>query len=100
MRGTKMVAIATSAELSCFLTTPMKYGFLFCFLALFFFKPSAQAGCLLQPNDRVALCGGNLGDTPVSVYIETYLMGTQGIPGLDFAQFGWLAPNTSDIQAD
>jgi hypothetical protein len=70
----------------------------FC-LTLLFVSPLFGAELLLQPNDRVALCGNGLGDTPASIYIETYLLATQPITGLDVAQFGWVAPDPAGMLA-
>jgi hypothetical protein len=47
------------------------------------FAFQAQADLLLQPNDRVAICGG--GD--YSIYLESYLYGSQVVPGIEVEAF-------------
>jgi hypothetical protein len=75
----------------------MKSVLLACCLIGFLINLSAKADPLLQPNDRIALCGNGLGDSETSIYIEGYLLATQGIPGLDIAQFGGLAPDPATL---
>jgi hypothetical protein len=52
--------------------------FVFLLLAL-----GARADLLLQPNDRVAICGG--GD--YSIYLEDYLVASQAVPGIEVESF-------------
>ena len=59
----------------CFLL--LVSSFLFC-LGL-----TAAADPLLQPNDRVAICGA--GDS--SIYLEDYLVASQAVPGIEVESF-------------
>ena len=57
---------------------------------------AANAQPLLQSGDRLAICGDALADsTGYSIYIEDYLLVSQPIAGLDFAQFHWSAGDPS-----
>jgi hypothetical protein len=52
----------------------------------------AEADLVLQPNDRVAICGdGMTADWGYSLYIEDLLLMDQPVAGLDVTQFGWVA---------
>jgi purine nucleosidase len=62
-------------------TGMQKFLLLFAFLSQLFL--AARADLLLQPNDRVAICGG--GD--YSIYLEDYLYGSQAVPGLEVEAF-------------
>lgn len=64
----------------------MKTAVLGCCLAFLLGNSSLRADSLLQPNDRLAICGYDF-----SIYLEGYLLATQPTPGLDVAQFGWSA---------
>jgi hypothetical protein len=61
---------------------------------------SAQAEPLLQPNDRLAICGdGLMAGRSYSTYIEDYLLMAQPVPGLDIAEFGWSARDPAGFLA-
>ena len=61
---------------------------------------TAAADPLLQPNDRLAICGDGMTVGPgYSTYIEDYLLMNQPIPGLDVAQFGWSAGDPAGFLA-
>ena len=62
---------------------------------------TAMAEPILQPNDRVAICGDLVtGSVPsCSIYIEDYLLMSQVIAGLDVAQFSWSATDPSVLLA-
>jgi hypothetical protein len=47
------------------------------------FAFQAEADLLLQPNDRVAICGSG----EYSIYLEDYLIGSKFVPGLDVASY-------------
>jgi hypothetical protein len=58
---------------------------------------SAQADLVLQPTDRVALCGDGLPDNGAGVYLEEYLMLAQPtLRTMDVRQFAWV---TGDLAA-
>jgi hypothetical protein len=70
----------------------MKIVFLSCCVAFLLFNPFLKADLLLQPNDRLAICGdGMTADWDYSIYLEDYLLMDVPIAGLDVAQFGWMA---------
>ena len=56
---------------------------LFFVALLLILAPGARADLLLQPNDRVAICGG--GD--YSIYLESYLFASNAVPGLEVESF-------------
>ncbi|HEY3416423.1 MAG TPA: GDSL-type esterase/lipase family protein [Armatimonadota bacterium] len=68
--------------------------------ALLFLAVVAAGVPLLQPNDRLAICGDALvGSGGFSVQIEDYLLMCQPIEGLDIAQFGWGGQTAGDFLA-
>ena len=70
----------------------MKHFVLLVSSFLFCLGMTAAADPLLQPNDRLAICGdGMTADWGYSLYLEDYLLMDQPIAGLDIAQFGWMA---------
>jgi hypothetical protein len=63
-----------------------------CSIAFLLCNPLLKADVLLQPNDRVAICGdGMTADWSYSLYLEDYLLMEEPLAGLDVAQFGWMA---------
>jgi hypothetical protein len=78
----------------------MKIAFLICCLALLLDAPLVRAELLVQPNDRLAICGdGMTNGLGYSVYVEDYLLMNQPIAGLDVAQFGWSAGDPAGFLA-
>jgi purine nucleosidase len=66
---------------------------------------SSRGDLLLQPSDRVAICGGGLSDNGAGIYLEDYLMMAQpSLRSMDVKQFTWLAGDPagllSKLQAD
>ena len=61
----------------------------------------AKAAPLLEPNDRVAVCGDWMrdGHAGYAVYLEDYLLMAQPVPGLDIEQFGWSAGDPAGLLA-
>jgi hypothetical protein len=76
-----------------------KYEVLLVFISLLL-GLRADANLLLQPNDRLAICGdGMTADWGYSLYLEDYLLMEEPIAGLDIAQFGWMANDPADFLA-
>jgi hypothetical protein len=76
----------------------MKIAVLVCCLALLLDSPLLEAGQLLQPNDRLAICGDGGIDGP-GVYIEDYLLTSEPVAGLNVAQFSWGAGDPAGFLA-
>jgi hypothetical protein len=56
------------------------------------FMLTARAGLLLQPDDRVALCGSGLPDNGAGIYLEDYLMMAEPVlRTMDIEQFSWVS---------
>lgn len=52
----------------------------------------SKAAPLIQPNDRLAICGDEMTSSlGYSIYIEDYLLMCQPIAGINISQFGWSA---------
>ena len=77
----------------------MKLGLIVSCVGILLFGPLLRAEMVLQPNDRIALCGNGFGDSPASIYVEGYLLATQPITGLDVAQFGGLTNDPATMLA-
>jgi hypothetical protein len=70
-----------------------------CFFPFLFSK--VQAEPLLQPNDRIALCGDEMsgGFASFDVYFEDYLLMDQPVSGIDIEQFTWSAGTPEGLLA-
>jgi hypothetical protein len=78
----------------------MKIIFLSCCVAFLLGPSILKADLLLQPNDRLAICGdGMTADWGYSIYLEDYLLMNQPIAGLDVEQFGWMANDPAGFLA-
>ena len=72
----------------------MKIALLICWITFLLCNPFLKADPLLQPNDRVAICGDSISD-----YLEDYLLMAQPVAGLDIAQFNWVAQGPAGLLA-
>jgi hypothetical protein len=78
----------------------MKSALLACCVAFLLCPSIVKADLLLQPNDRLAICGDEMtSNWGYSLYLEDYLLIEEPIAGLDIAQFGWMANDPAGFLA-